>query len=169
MTLEFGESGRPLAEIDIERVERRFGFALPRAYREFLLRHNGGRPNLAYYPIRGFQDEFGGVKVFLRIGSDILSSDLVWVHDLMSGRLPPGQLAIANTDNGDLLCLTIGGLAEGRVMFWDHEAETVPPTFDNMYEVAPTFEEFLASLHHQDFSAEIAALLPGTKVLKKPS
>lgn len=71
MSLEFRESGRPLAEKDIERVERRFGFALPRPYREFLLRHNGGRPSLAYFPIRGFQDEFDGVQVFLRIESVI--------------------------------------------------------------------------------------------------
>lgn len=110
-----------------------------------------------------------GCRCFSGSKASFESSDLVWVHDIMHGRLPRGQLAFANTDCGDLLCLTVGGLAEGRVMFWDHEAETAPPTFDNMYEVAPTFEEFLASLHHRDFSAEIARLLPGAKVLKKPS
>jgi cell wall assembly regulator SMI1 len=38
------DSGRPLAESDLQRLEQNLDVGLPRPYRAFLIAHNGGIP-----------------------------------------------------------------------------------------------------------------------------
>ena len=44
MNVAIRESGPPLLEMDLTNAERRMDRAIPQAYRDFLLHHNGGRP-----------------------------------------------------------------------------------------------------------------------------
>jgi hypothetical protein len=35
----------------------------------------------------------------------------------------------------------------GKVFFWDHEAETNPPSYANCHLIADSFNEFIETLH----------------------
>jgi hypothetical protein len=67
------------------------------------------------------------------------------------GRIPPGTIAIAEDPGGDLFLLSVDGDSKGSVFYWDHENEPVDEAtdwedFENVYPIADSFEEFLASL-----------------------
>ena len=42
------------------------------------------------------------------------------------------------------------------VYYWDHDREHSPPTYDNLFLIAETFDEFLDSIYFEDLSEEIA-------------
>jgi len=167
MSLEISNSGPAVSIEQLASVERQLGFALPKAYRTFLLSNNGGRPNPGFFPIKRDDRPFDHLQLFFTIGSENQSLDLFWNYGELRTRIPLNQLPIGCTDTGDIVCLTIGGLSDGRVMFWDHEQETSPPDYESMYHVAPTLEEFLDSFHHRDLTAEIARA--EARLVRKPS
>ena len=144
------ECGPPIFEADVVRLERRIECTLPTRYREFLLRHNGGRPSLEIFPIDGLENNsFDGIQVFFSIKSEIESCDLYWNLEVMDGRLPANLFAIACTDCGDLICLSLFGDDEGSVFFWDIHQEQEFPTYDNVYFIASSFDEFIDRLYEE--------------------
>ena len=40
------------------------------------------------------------------------------------------------------------------VYYWDYYGETHPPTYDNVYQIAGTFQDFLESIYSYDPLAE---------------
>ncbi len=55
-------------------------------------------------------------------------------------------------DCGNIICLSLTGDTAGKVYYWDHDGETDPPTFDNVYKIADSFQGFLDSIHFFDVS-----------------
>jgi len=144
------EEGRPLTDKDIEWAESQLGFRLPRDYRDFLLSHNGGRPEPELFPIHGLaKNPVGALQVFFGIDSEIESSDLLWNVEVMAGRLPANCLPIACDNSGDLICLSLYGPDAGSVLFWDYYGEQPGPIrgYENVYKIAESFGEFLNALH----------------------
>lgn len=147
------EPARQLTDEDIKKLERKLAVSLPDKYKQFLLRYNGGRPVPDCFPIKGLPNNpYGGIQVFFGIDREIESSNLDEKHEVFEGRLPKELIPIASDGSGDILCLSLGGENEGQVLFWDYYGELNPPTFENLYFVANSFQELLDGLF--DFPGE---------------
>ena len=85
----------------------------------------------------------------------------------MAGRIPENLFPIACEDGGSLICLSLSGSDKGAVYYWDYYGETQPPSYDNVYQIAGTFQGFLDSLHFYDPLAEADA--NPTPVKRDPS
>lgn len=141
-------SGPPLSSEQLDEVEQRMGSAIPPVYREFLLQNNGGRPvpnAFLYRRSDGTTAGEGGVNTFLGIG-DAESTDIEWHRSMYEDRIPSNFFPIADDPGGNLICLSTSGDDVGAVYFWDHEEESDPPTYDNVYFIAPDFQTFLDTL-----------------------
>ncbi len=148
MSIEF-KSSNPATDIAaIEEFQRTWGFNLPACYRDFLLKHNGGRPIQYVFPITGFADPFGGIQVFFGLGTSVKTSDLNWQIKNRIVQFPDGILEIACTGGNDLVCIDTNS-PEAPVYFFDHR-----PSWGNgvwrdadLYVVASSFSEFVCKLN----------------------
>ena len=166
MPFEILEAGPPLTELQVDRLERQLGMTLPKNYRSFLLRYNGGRPDPAFFPIRDFdrsafgdRSPFGAIHFFFGLSRTVQSSNLGWNFSTLRGRMPRELLPIAGDESGNRICLAVTGTNAGCVYFWDHDDEHSPPTYANLYLIASSFEEFLDGIYFEDISADVARAL----------
>jgi hypothetical protein len=160
MAFEMTEVGSPVSEQQIRDLETQMESRLSRDYREFLLKYNGGRPTPAFFPIRGYdKSAFGEIRYFFGINIKMNSLNILWNFEIYHGRLPLNLILIAGDDVGNVICISTAGWNEGFVYFWDHDAEHIPPTYDNVYLVAESFQQLVDSIYFEDLSAEVAKLL----------
>jgi len=100
----------------VRKFEKELGMPLPPAYRAFLLRCNGGRPDPDFFPIRGLENNpFGGLHYFWGLDLEIESCNLDWTYRTYRGRMPSNLLAIAGTGMGDEICLSLRGVDKDTV------------------------------------------------------
>lgn len=130
----------------LARFEKRVGSTLPLQYREFLLKHNGGEPEPAYFEISESQGDSHLHHVLgLHDGPDYLRLDRHYEGYLH--RMPASIIPIAGDDAGNAICIGIRGLHIGKVFFWDHEREAEDgESWENVTEIASTFQAFLDGL-----------------------
>ena len=145
-----GSSGLTLDDID--HAEKRLGQPIPAGYREFLLKHNGGRPDPSEFTMAAPSEgstQIGSVKSFLSINGPEETLDLDYVFNTFHQRIPARLFPVARDPGGNLICIAIEEPDAGKVYFWDHEREaeeTEPPTEANLYFVADSFDAFLDKL-----------------------
>lgn len=148
---------------DLQKIEHIKECKLPKDYRNFLLRHNGGKPN---FNITEIKDEvlpngeanLFGIRLFYGISLDKNSSyDIFYNIKLRHNRIPDELLPIACNSSGDDMCICIRGNNYGKVYYWDHENEVNPgaaPWWGNIYWLADSFTELLQGLAKFDFDKE---------------
>jgi len=139
--LHIGESGKSLADPDIEQCENRLGLSLPDQYRHFLLQHNGGLPTPDVVDVAGLSQSPTDVQVFFGIYQTISSNELDWNVHAFEGRLPKGAIPIACDYGGNLFCLQCVGAGCGSVLYVD-----LRQTPQCSYFIAPSFDEFLTKI-----------------------
>jgi hypothetical protein len=149
--LQFRQPGPSISDQDLAALERELGVRLPDDYREFMLVHNGGRPEPADFPIPGepVPDSWSTLQFFLSLNGQEYYTDLGWHLDMFRDRVPAELLPIAYDPGGNLVCLGIRGEHRGTVFFWDHELEAEEdkePDYRNLSFVAESFTAFLQSL-----------------------
>lgn len=153
MKISMRDTGPRISDLEIARLERKIGFRIPDEYRAFLMEHNGGRPTPKFFSISACKEQtVGQILDFFGIGDPLESCRLDWNFDVFLGRMPPGLFPIACEDGGNIICLSLGGAGIGSVYYWDHEEETSPPGYGNVYKISDSFGQFLDDLH--DCSAE---------------
>jgi hypothetical protein len=149
---EISEGNPPTSLATIEDFERKH-VLLPGLYKEFLLAANGGRPTSSIFPITGMAlNPDGSIQFFFGIGNQRWPGyDLTNVLQELGDRIPSGIIPIATTDTGEYLCLDLREGGE-RVVFWDrvHFWGMGEWRESDLYHVADSFEEFLASLRPDD-------------------
>lgn len=146
------ECARPLSHKDIRVLEEEIGLTLPQEYQSFLLKYNGGRPHPNAFPIEGLENNpVGAIQIFFGIDDEIESCNLLWNHRVFNGRLPSNLLAVACDGSGDLICLSLLGDDASCVVFWDFYAEHFPPTYKNVYKVAPSFTAFIDGIFESPY------------------
>lgn len=111
----------PATEANIVRLERRLKSKLPEAYREFLLRHNGGQPEPATFVPADRDRPTEVINSFLALGGDPDVDDLATFLKLYKKQLPKDCLPIAYDAFGNLICIGLAGQERGRIYFLDHE------------------------------------------------
>jgi hypothetical protein len=131
----------------IQAIEEQIGFELPDDYRRFLAEVNGGRPQP-----REFEGPNGnGSVMHFFFTADpaapyyVITSEIEMYED----RIPKGLLPIGGDPFGNLVLLDLGARSVGSVYFWEHEEENMEgdPYWDNISFIAPSFTEFIGSLH----------------------
>jgi SMI1-KNR4 cell-wall len=154
MSLRTIEGGPALTEQDVASFERKHGLMLPQAYRSFLLRTNGGRPERDLFPVPGFESNpVGRVHVFFGIGDPVESCNLEWNLEVYADRIPAGLLPIATTEGPDKICLATSGDAPGAILYWDgYQGSNAQ---GRLYLLAESFEQFLGKLYRDNHSPRI--------------
>lgn len=133
-------------------LEKYWGFGLPKGYRDFLLKHNGGEPTPDYFNFKHDVNDGSDVRFFLGIYPDE-HNDLLNHLQIYKSRVPDNIFPIAYDSGGNLICISVKGPDRGKVYFWDHEMEAADgeePSYDNLTLISDSFEEFLNSLHEMD-------------------
>ena len=149
MTYRVLDAGELLSEQEIASVESQLGFSLPGDYRNFLLSHNGGRPEPRGFAIESDKPNDRSVVHYFFCANKGDVYDLVTWAKRARGRIPANLLPVALDPFGNLICLSVSGGERGKVYFWDHEreaGESDSPGYDNVYFVADSFRDFLDSL-----------------------
>ena len=132
-------------------VEEMWGFNLPKDYRDFLLKTNGGIPekNTFYFYDKSNEssiDEFFGVKKGF-------NNNILLKQKYAGDRVPENFLPIAREALGNLILLSVKNADRGKIYFWDHEMEADDgevPDYSNLTLIANSFEEFIASLRDEE-------------------
>ena len=133
-------TSEPLRPRELDRAERVLGRKIPRPYREFLQRHNGGQPETPDFKMTN-GDQLAAVKSFLGVDLPEETLNLEYVLSTFRDQVPARFFPFARDPGGNLMCIAENGPDAGKIYFWDHERET-----DNMTVVADTFDEFLGKL-----------------------
>lgn len=137
-------SGVPVTDHDIVEFERQIGLRLPAPYKQFLLEYNGGEPTPSDFIVSGRPGlDVSNVQVFFRLNDTAVpSSELSWNYLIFRDRIPRNLLPIANSDYGDVICISCAGKDTGAIYIWDHEMESVQSIHDGLYKVADSFDGF---------------------------
>lgn len=142
-----------ITEKDIEEFERRANVKLLDAHKQFLLKHNGGRPEKNCYDSIDIGDKKIGsdIDCFYTIQEDEYNN-LYENMDDYEDRIPKGFIPIAGDSCGNVICMGLENSGDncGEIYFWEHEEETDEPNFDNMYLLANNFTDFINGLYNSD-------------------
>ena len=135
------DSGVPLSDIDLARVETRLRIRLPTQYKTFLRQHNGGRPVPDCFPCGPSNDS--SLSWFFEINDPSDSNDLcVNVEEAREGSyMPPEFIPIAIDAFSNLVCIIVEGVGVGEVYFLEHHL-TEP---SSLTKLADDFDSFCAS------------------------
>ncbi len=141
-------SNDPISPDEIGDFEKRWGLKLPKSYRTFLLKNNGGRPVPNTFPIVGMQNNPAGmIAEFFGLKTSVLTEDLNWILENLGVPQPEGLLPIARTSGIDFVCISTK--EAGRVVFWDRMAcwgkDNWSPS--DFYPVAEDFDDLLSKLY----------------------
>jgi SMI1/KNR4 family protein SUKH-1 len=134
----------PTDEERIRAFEQRNGLTLPEDYRQFLLRHNGGRPEPAGSVIPELKEPIlvGDFFGLTEDGSLSLQSYLDEYRDEM----PDGWMVIA-TDPGAAFFVLGTRPPHVGVYFWDHQHFfSSSSEEENAYRLADSFQSWIDSL-----------------------
>jgi SMI1/KNR4 family protein SUKH-1 len=154
MALNLTKSGQRLSEADLRAIEERYGFRFPSEYKDFLLTFNGGKPDRWMFRLKGKRVYGECVHYFLSMSDDPNISFHVYFrrYKVDAKRLPDEVIPVAFDPGGNLICLAVKGTNEGKVFFWDHEAETSGrgERGENLRLIADSFREFTDGLKEED-------------------
>lgn len=147
--INFINSGKKITTNDVENVERGFNIQLPKEYKDFLLRTNGGRPDKLFFS----KDSSDYVlNEFFPLSNSPFSfeqyfSDFRVDQNILSKSLAP----IAEDAFGNLICISIGKNDYGYIYFLDHESsnrEDINGTSTRL--IATDFNSFLDMLKNDN-------------------
>jgi hypothetical protein len=110
-------TGSPLSEADLRAWEIQRRVFLPEAYRRFMLKFNGGRPEPASFNVPGWPGKRSLVGDFLQIRAEPYNLDEY--IDEYRDRLPNELIPIAHDPGGNAICIAVSGEHRGTVYYWD--------------------------------------------------
>ena len=134
-----------IGEVQLSKIEMEINSPLPKEYRKFLLKNNGGKPKPSIFPIKSYPiSSRSESQSFLCINSGDVY-DLSKYIKRYKKRIPHDMLPIAIDLAGNLICIVFTGTDLGKIYFWDHENEVeegLEPWCENIYFVSDSFGEF---------------------------
>lgn len=130
-------------------LEKYWEINLPKTYRDFLLKYNGGKCGPNHFI---FKESLGGSSVRYFFGLvENNSMNLMEEIKTYHKRIPGNMFPMGNDHCSNLVLLSVKGPDRGKIYFWDHEQEAdtdrgEAPNYSNLTLIADSFEEFIASL-----------------------
>lgn len=177
-----GAKLNPMNESDIAAVERQIGSHLPERYRKFLSTYgacafSGESPDNPYIAYRSLTQlpshisSDGKGMVDALYGGEIDDNDPYSLRVrilFFAGRMPDSIIPIGDDGGAGQICLGVKGDEIGKVFYWDQANEPLdeddyeedfgesrPPEvmFQNVYQIADSFDDFLGRLEIMEPSA----------------
>lgn len=147
--IDFSDTGGALDNKFLKSLEKTWVFKLPKDYREFLLKYNGGKPSSNCFSFSDDETDGSVIQSFFGIhGMD--NYDLLYEYqNVYKDRIPDNCFPIACDSFGNLILISVKGPDRGKIYFWDHEEEAYEdvPDYSNLTLIADSFDEFLDGLH----------------------
>jgi hypothetical protein len=150
--IEMRRSNGSLQESYLETIEQFLELKLPKSYRIFLLKYNGGEPikNVFFYK----EDKTNGsiIDRFFGLVSNKYENLLVYLRTYRE-RIPLNMIPIAYDPGGNLILISVKSKDRGKIYFWDHEMEVddgETPDYSNLTLIADSFDEFIEGLYSID-------------------
>ena len=138
-----------LSQKNIEDFETRSNIELTDNYKRFLLKWNGGTPDVGVFII---SEEVGlsTMNEFYSIGGTYNNIEVYL--DILNLRIPRCFIPIGDDPGGNIILLGISGPHYDQIYFWDHENEPdlEEPDMSNMYFLADNIWEFLDNLYEDE-------------------
>lgn len=137
-------------EEDINSFEKINNLLLPSEYRSFLLKNNGGIPEV--HSILTSPDKGYVLNFFFGIfpSNMITDNSISWHMEIYLNRYPfEFMLPIASAGGGDLILLGIKGIYKSKIYYWNHEFENEESGnqyFDNISLIFNNLNELLSNL-----------------------
>ena len=138
---------------DLEKFEKVNDIRLPEEYRNFLIEHNGGRPEPNTVPLGT-----GATDVHYLYGMHEAASwaNFFYHLDVYFGRIPNFYMPIGNDSFGNLFIMSLRDDNFGYVAFWSHEDELkegdAGEYFENVFHLYSSFTDFVNSLYQFDYN-----------------
>jgi len=128
-------------------LESKISRRLPEDYREFLLLHNGGRPEPKSFTfVEDGHDTSSSMQSLYSLSNDEYDA-LEDNFETFTNRIPSGTIPIGCDGLGNQILLGLHGDIRGKVYFWDHEEEPQNPLdWSNVILVADSFDAFMRGL-----------------------
>ena len=133
-------------------VEKDLGYKLPKEYRDFLLKFNGGEPspNKFYFNDHSNKASNSIVRYFHAVfdteGYSYDNLMQIYKSLIKNEIILPHILPIASDPFGNYICIFMEGEYKGKIYFMDHEIGPVEPSYDSLSLIADTFKHFLNML-----------------------
>jgi len=145
---------KSLSPKDMEDFETKNNIELTANYKKFLLKWNGGSPDVGVFIISE-EEGLSTMNDFYSIGGTY--NDIEVNLDIHNLRLPEGFIPIGDDPGGNAILLGIAGLHYDHIYFWDHENEPDldEPDMSNMYFLADNIWEFFNNLYEDDSDDDI--------------
>jgi cell wall assembly regulator SMI1 len=142
----------PIGEVDVAELERVLGAELPRDYREFLVRYDGGYPEKHDYVLPEavkqrcpWLGDVVGVQEFFGIrGRSPASVTLPMLMQAEDAYRPPNALPIGIDPGGNEFLLSLEESSRGAIFFLDHDRNW--NMLSECVHLASSFDEFFNSL-----------------------
>jgi hypothetical protein len=140
--------GKKISIKDVDKLEKSLNIILPKKYKEFLLKYNGGKPDPYNFDIPKRGDSALNYFFGIRGPKDYDLQELV---ERKIDRIPSNFIPIGVDSFGNNVCVGIKSNYVEKIYFWDHEKESTDendnPTMDNMYFLANDIDEFIEKLY----------------------
>ena len=147
MSFQVTQNQKPVDESKLLEIEGDYDFNFPQQYKDFLLQFNGGRILPRNFTFGDGNYDGSRIDRFLAVyeGAYDNFENYLRIYKVDAQRLPDNLIPIAHDDGGNLICISASGEDVGALYFWDHEYESDEDE-ENLFLIAPTFNEFLTSL-----------------------
>jgi hypothetical protein len=137
-----------LDEKYIQELEKMIGSNLPKDYRDFLKKNNGGYPDKQCFGNGNIVNFFLGFYPNTKPEVSIN-----YYMQIYQGRYPDGTLPIASAGVGDLILLGIEEKINSNIFYWDSNGEidyhnNVNNSFENTSPISESFNGFLDILNY---------------------
>lgn len=140
----------PVSDDAIARMETQLHISLPKDYRSFLQRYQGGVPAETDFALSDRRKKHVSIGSFLSVDAERAADYIPRVRELLSDRLPLRVIPIAIGPGGDYVTMDFRSPSPS-VVYWHHERTGDP---DEFTPIAPSFGGFLSLLYEPDIEAE---------------
>src|SRR5687767_3024667 len=127
---------------DIQKFESQKNIKLPKQYQDFLLKYNGGVPDMGAFDYYDSDVERWNSNIITQFFGLNKTSDYptggIIIHGLRDN-IFEGMLPIAITSTSDLICINVAGENAGDIHLWKH-------SYDITIRIADDFDSFINSL-----------------------
>ncbi|WP_010302603.1 SMI1/KNR4 family protein [Candidatus Odyssella thessalonicensis] len=144
----------PMDQRLLEALEEVWRCSLPKPYRDFILKHNGGLPQPCRFYFKELKDNGSYVDFLFGIRRGF-NENLLMNIELYRDRVPNNMIPIGDDPGGNLILISLKGPDRGKVYFWDHEMEADSaqgevPDYSNLTLIADSFDEFINNLRNDE-------------------
>jgi cell wall assembly regulator SMI1 len=150
MLVQIERSEAPISATELDQLEQKLSIRLPKEFKDFILKHNGGKPKPSVFHFKHVAGSYSDscVDWFLAIydGEYDNFESYFETYKIDQTRIPAELVPIAHDPGGNLVCIAVDGPQVGAVYFWDHENEEESASYNNVHIIADSFVEFLNSL-----------------------